>query len=85
MPEQARPNQSANQEQAEGSRENITGSGAGGRDASGPTSDRSSQGTTSGFSSEDAGGGITNRPLDEEQENQAAVPPRGQNKHDAER
>jgi hypothetical protein len=30
--------------------------------------------------SRDSGGGITNRPLDEEQQNQERVPPRGETK-----
>jgi hypothetical protein len=45
------PNQAANKEPAEGSRENA--------------------------------GGITNRPLDEERENQDRVPPRGEAKEDS--
>ncbi|HEY6893960.1 MAG TPA: hypothetical protein VI258_07320 [Rhodanobacteraceae bacterium] len=55
MPDQSRqddqtmPNQAANKEPAEGSRETV-------------------------------GGGITNRPLAEEEENQNRVPPRGENK-----
>src|SRR5919199_310004 len=49
--DQTMPNQAANKEQAEGSRENT-----------------------------ETGGGITNRPLSEEQENQERVPPRGENK-----
>ncbi len=76
MSEQSRPNRAANQEQAEGSRENIPTSRPGGANPS------SNDAPTSGS---DEGGGITNRPLEEEQSNQAAVPPRGQNKHDAER
>jgi hypothetical protein len=48
---QAVPNQTANKEKAEGSRENT----------------------------QDAGG-ITNRPLSEEVDNQERVPPRGENK-----
>jgi hypothetical protein len=49
--DQTMPNQAANKEPAEGSRENTN-----------------------------AAGGITNRPLPEEQENQNRVPPRGENK-----
>ena len=55
MPDQSRsndpnmPNQAANKEPAEGSRETV-------------------------------GGGITNRPIDEEKDNQKRVPPRGENK-----
>ena len=46
------PNQAANKEPAEGSRETVGGSG----------------------------GGITNRPRGEEEQNQARVPPRDENK-----
>jgi hypothetical protein len=53
MNEQDTPNQAANKEPAEGSRE------------------------TAGA---DEGGGITNRPRSEEEENQERVPPRGENK-----
>jgi len=55
MPDQSRsndpnmPNQAANKEPAEGSRETV-------------------------------GGGITNRPIEEEKKNQERVPPRGDNK-----
>ena len=64
MPKQSRPddqkdvsapNQAANKEPAEGSREAVQ-------------------------SGEENGGGITNRPLAEEQANQSRVPPRGENK-----
>jgi hypothetical protein len=54
---QDRPNQNANKEQAEGSRENVRAGNAG-----------------------EQGGGITNRPLDREEDEQAQVPPRGQTK-----
>ncbi len=63
MPDQSRsndpnmPNQAANKEPAEGSRE-----------------------TVGGGSRETVGGGITNRPIDEEKDNQKRVPPRGENK-----
>jgi hypothetical protein len=50
------PNQAANKEPAEGSRENVAANAG------------------------DNAGGITNRPLDEEQENQDRVPPRGETK-----
>jgi hypothetical protein len=55
---QDRPNQNANKEQAEGSRDNVR------------ANDGSAQ----------QGAGITNRPLDQEQDEQAQVPPRGQTK-----
>lgn len=50
------PNQAANKEPAEGSRENV---GAG-----------------------DEGGGITNRPLAEEEREQEQLPPRGQSREE---
>ena len=52
--EQDRPNQAANKEPAEGSRENA--------------------------GADDRAGGITNRPLDREREEQEDVPPRGRAK-----
>jgi hypothetical protein len=55
---QDRPNQNANKEQAEGSRENV----------------RANEGSAQ------QGAGITNRPLEQEQNEQAQVPPRGQTK-----
>ncbi len=51
------PNRAANQEPAEGSRDNVNG-GAGGQ----------------------TGAGISNRPLEQEQEEQQSLPPRGENK-----
>lgn len=54
--DQTMPNQAANKEKAEGSRDNVN---------------------------VDEGGGITNRPLEEEQENQNRVPPRGDAKGDS--
>jgi hypothetical protein len=57
MRNQDRPNQNANKEPAEGSRENVRSDEAG-----------------------EQGGGITNRPLNREQQEQAQVPPRGQTK-----
>ncbi len=56
-------------EKAEGSRENVN-------------VDTGSQLPESSFG--ESGGGITNRPRDEEQENQDRVPPRGERKHEHE-
>ena len=56
------PNQNANKEQAEGSRDNVRGG----------TANQGQQGA-----------GITNRPADREQSEQAQVPPRGQTKDEA--
>ena len=67
------PNQSANQEQAEGSRETVNANEEReieGRDRF-DNSDTQSDGR-------DQAGGITNRPLDEEIANQREVPPRGE-------
>jgi hypothetical protein len=58
--DQDRPNQNANKEPAEGSRETVRGNQTG-RDT-------------------DDAGGITNRPLHREAEEQEQVPPRGQSK-----
>ena len=58
--DQDRPNQNANNEPAEGSRETIR------------ENERQDEGQQ--------GGGITNRPLAEEQQEQDEVPPRGQTK-----
>ena len=58
--DQDRPNQNANKEPAEGSRENVR------------EKEKQNEGKQ--------GGGITNRPLAEEQQEQDEVPPRGQTK-----
>jgi hypothetical protein len=63
--DQDRPNQNANKEPAEGSRETV----------------RASQ----GGSDTDNAGGITNRPLDREIDEQDQVPPRGQSKDEEHR
>ena len=69
--EQRIPNQAANQEQAEGSRETVNDESASEERDRFDNSD-----TQSGDRSEQAGG-ITNRPLDEEIANQREVPARG--------
>jgi hypothetical protein len=69
MADQNIPNQASNMEQAEGSRETV--------DA---TLDQQ-EGSAGG---DQAGGGITNRPLDEEIENQRDLPPRGKAKNPGE-
>ena len=69
--EQRIPNQAANQEQAEGSRETVND------ESTSEERDRfDNSDTQSGERSEQAGG-ITNRPLDEEIANQREVPARG--------
>ena len=70
MDERTTPNQSANQTKAEGDRW--------GSNADTGQSDRA-EGSTAGSNA----GGITNRPLEEEDENQAAVPDRGESKDGA--
>jgi hypothetical protein len=63
-----RPNQASNKEKAEGSRENVNVN---------PESEL----PESSFG--ESGGGITNRPLEEEEQNQDRVPPRGERKDGA--
>ena len=62
--DQDQPNQNANKEPAEGSRETVGGN----QDDVRQGQDR------------DNAGGITNRPLDREQQEQSELPPRGQAK-----
>jgi hypothetical protein len=76
MANQNIPNQASNMEQAEGSRENVDATlneqGA---------SKHQQGGSKRGHQSD---GGITNRPVEEEVENQRDLPPRGQAKNPAE-
>ncbi len=67
--EQRIPNQAANQEPAEGSRETVN------EESSSEERDRFDNSDTRSRSEQ--AGGITNRPLDEEIANQREVPPRG--------
>jgi hypothetical protein len=69
--EQSIPNQSANQEQAEGSRETVND------ESTGEERDRFDDSDTQSRNRSEQAGGITNRPLDEEIANQREVPPRG--------
>jgi len=74
MDEQRIPNQAANREQAEGSRETVNANTEG-------TSDerkRFDHSDTQSDQRDEQAGGITNRPLDEEIANQREVPPRGE-------
>jgi hypothetical protein len=66
MAEQERPNRESNMEKAEGDRDTVAGGDTGRRSEWG-------EGTSEG-------GGITNRPLAEEVENQQEVPERGDRK-----
>jgi hypothetical protein len=73
MDEQRIPNQAANQEQAEGSRETVNANEEGNSEER----DRFDQSDTPSGERTEQAGGITNRPLDEEIANQREVPPRG--------
>jgi hypothetical protein len=66
------PNQASNMEPAEGSRETV--------DANFDKQQGSSQKGGNQAGGNQAGGGITNRPIDEEIENQRDLPPRGEAK-----
>jgi hypothetical protein len=69
--EQSIPNQAANQEQAEGSRQTVND------ESSSEERDRFDNSDTQSGDRSEQTGGITNRPLDEEIANQREVPPRG--------
>ncbi len=74
--DEMRPNQASNKEKAEGSRENVNL----GTDAGNPMERGSGQVSHPERPAEgdpDNAGGITNRPLSEEERSQHAVPPRG--------
>jgi hypothetical protein len=75
MADMATPNRAANMEKAEGDRSTAE------RHADVPNSESS---TDRGYSDTDGdnAGGITNRPLDEEVENQNTVPDRGMSQED---
>ena len=72
MDEQRIPNQAANQEQAEGSRETVNANAEGSEDR-----ERFNDTDTQSGRRDEQAGGITNRPLDEEIANQRELPPRG--------
>jgi hypothetical protein len=79
MEDRTTPNQSANQSKAEGERWTSISDTVEKRD-------RESQGTQDrgpGYAPGSDAGGITNRPLEEEDENQAAVPPLGASREGA--
>jgi hypothetical protein len=79
MDDKTRPNQSANKSKAEGERWESDSDTVG-------QQDRESQGNRDRMPGDASGGntgGITNRPLDEEDENQAAVPDRGESREGA--
>jgi hypothetical protein len=89
------PNQAANKEKAEGSRENVNLGDHGGKldhsngaenpmeRGSGQVSQpNKSQGSAKDRKGrQDEAGGITNRPLSEEQREEEQLPPRGETKH----
>jgi hypothetical protein len=71
------PNQNANKEPAEGSRDTVRGNLGADREARPrDVGERNEYPRDDG----DQGGGITNRPLDRELKEQSQVPPRGQTK-----
>ena len=72
MDEQRIPNQAANQEKAEGSRETVNAN----QESDSEARDRLDDSDTQSGGRDDQAGGITNRPLDEEIANQREVPPR---------
>jgi hypothetical protein len=73
MDEQRIPNQSANQEQAGGSRETVDVND----EHKSEQRDRFDNSYTQSGERDEQAGGITNRPLDEEIANQREVPARG--------
>jgi hypothetical protein len=73
MADQRIPNQSPNQEQAEGSRETVNAGNERGRE----TRDRNHEGDPQRAERDENAGGITNRPLDQEIANQRELPLRG--------
>ena len=74
MDEQRIPNQAANQEQAEGSRETVNAN----TESTSDERKRFDNSDTQSGQRDEQAGGITNRPLDEEIANQREVPPRGE-------
>ena len=79
MDDKTMPNRTANKSKAEGERWESDSDTV-------ERQDRESQGNrdrTPGYTSGDNAGGITNRPLTEEDENQAAVPDRGESREGA--
>ena len=73
MDEQRIPNQAANREQAEGSRETVHSS----EEVNSEEHDRFDNRDTQSGHRDDQAGGITNRPIDQEIANQRELPPRG--------
>ena len=73
MGEQRIPNQAANKEQADGSRETVNANEA----VDSAERDRFDNSDTPAGQRDEQAGGITNRPLDEEIANQRELPPRG--------
>lgn len=91
--ERERPNRESNMEPAEGSRENTnvseeTAGNQGGRGTSTMHNAERGQGEQGGelpaaaFGEGEHGGGISNRPLEEEQGRQENLPPRGERRED---
>jgi hypothetical protein len=78
--EQDSPNRESNMEKAEGSREAVNADLAGNQASRGSAmkNDESELPEEAVGQADDPAGGISNRPLDEEQERQEQVPPRGE-------
>jgi hypothetical protein len=79
MDDRNTPNPAANRSKAEGDRWSSNADTVGKRDRE----QQGAQDRPEDASSGSEAGGITNRPLDEEDENQAAVPPRGESREGA--
>jgi hypothetical protein len=79
MDDRNTPNQPANKSKAEGERWSSNADTVERRDRESQGSQDRGEGAATGSDT----GGITNRPLDEEADNQAAVPPRGESREGA--
>lgn len=79
MDDKTTPNQSANKSKAEGERWSSNADTVQKRERESEGKPERSEGYTGGGTAS----GITNRPLEQEDENQAAVPPRGETREGA--
>lgn len=83
--DQDRPNRESNMERAEGSRDTVNPDLAGnqGGRGTGTMANRDTELPEAAVGqAEEQGGGISNRPLEEEQERQENLPPRGERRED---
>lgn len=79
--EQDRPNRESNMEKAEGSRDAVKREDAGNQGTVGTAGRENRESDLPEAAvgqAEDQGGGISNRPLDEEKDRQEQLPPRGE-------